>query len=329
MLVQNITLQKLSPEAETFSEFFKLPAEIKCRLTREEIVNEHFHSAYILKLADKVVGRFALYVNPSLQYVDQPAITIGSYACINDDYIAKQLLTNAEGLSKQLGYSYIIGPMNGSTWHSHRLSARSGGKKFCLDLENPEYYNEQFTKEGYESIGEYFSSKDETFVDKPTKLNDIYWNERGLVIRNIKMNNLKEELRRIAEFSNEAFSNNFLFTPIKVEHFVNKYIKHAPVLSAKHIWICEDNTGVLQSFFFGIPDFQNKNQLILKSAAIKKGSPFRGITTYMFRKMTRLAKQEGFTSIVHAFMHKSNISYTTSKNHGKVFKEYVLYGKQL
>jgi len=329
MLVQELATKRLQPEAKDFFEFFNLPTSLTADLTRDEIVNEHFHSAYVMKQKDRVVGRFALYVNPALKYAGQPTITIGSYACVNDSYIASQLLKRAEDLSSELGYNYIIGPMNGSTWQTHRFTYKSTGRKFCLDLSNPDYYNSQFSKGGYDIIGRYYSTMDKTFDDRPTSLTDAHWKSKGLTIRNIRMNELEIELERIATFSNDAFSDNFLFTPIATRHFVEKYIKLAGIMDPQHIWICEDRSGVMQAILFAIPDFQNSKQLVVKTGAVRKGSPCRGITTYIFRKITQTAKEAGYTSVVHAFMHEENLSFKTSKYHGHPVQEYLLYGKKI
>ena len=328
MLTQ-LQLQKIESHELYTGSFFKMPSILTGDLTEAEVLNEHFHSAYVLKTEAGVVGRFALYTNDALEHESTAALCVGSYACIDDDYVASILLNKIDLLSAELGYKTIIGPINGSTWAAHRFSCGQLNKKFFLDTANPDYYNDHFISAGYKVISNYVSNflVDGTIINN--KLNDSYWKSKGLRIRNIDLANLPKELYKIAVFSNKAFSKNFLFTPIKVDVFVEKYLKLSPILNPDYIYLAEDHVGEIHGISFSLPDPYKEQTMIIKSIAIKSDTPYRGIGIYLSRKTHNLALADGYTEIIHAFMHTKNTSLNASHKYGENYKAYKMYSKQL
>jgi len=147
------------------------------------------------------------------------------------------------------------------------------------------------------------------------------------------MDQFEDELLRIGELSNEAFSNNFLYTPITLEDFVSKYRQLKELIRPELVWLVEDRKGGrLQAFLFAIPDYLDPSgkTLIVKSMARRKTTSFKGIGSYIAGKATQLAKQMGFTKVIHAMMLKDNASVNVSEIYAnKSYKAYTLYGKKL
>ncbi len=333
MLVSTLKHIETKQGDSHFSKFINFVGNSHLVDLSERIKNQHFHSCHLLMRNNEAVGRYALYTNEQLQYQDHKVICIAAYACIEDDTIAEILLNQATNLCRDLGYTFIIGPMKGSTWNAHRFSTDSDRPYFFSDLHNPLYYNEQFLNNNFYPIAHYSSGIGELQKPSADTMGNLekYYEGKGAVIRNIDLENLKKELYKIAEFSNQAFANNFLFTPLNPDSFVQKYMQLRSLMNRDLIWLVENDKQELQSFIFAYPDFYSTKEkgLIIKSVAGKGDSPFRGITTFIFKKLLNQAYYSGYRKVIHAFIHNSNLSLTTSKKYPLKYKQYALYGKSL
>ena len=332
MLVETLKHITTYPGDENYSLFAKLP-ELLGQDADKEINNEYLHSCHIIMKDDFPVGRFAIYINEKLKFESEKAICIGAYHCVDDDYIAAQLLTEAISICRNMGYENIVGPMNGSTWNHYRFASESSAKSFFLDIDNPSYYNEQFKNNGFKVIAEYSSNIDQNLDYDESRLHEIgkYYEAKGVRVRNINLQDLETELYEIASFANLAFANNFLFTPIKEEVFVNEFLKLKQIMNPKFIWIVEDNQKEIHSIFFAINDILDAEgkTLIIKTIAVRKNSPFKGIATYQSRKLNQIASELGYEKIIHALMINHNLSLNASKKFGEHLKSYSLYGLKM
>lgn len=289
---------------------------------------------YVLQQGGTVVGRFAFYENPQLIYNEEKVCTIGSFECINDPQVSSHLLSHAIYLAKSKGYTFVIGPMEGSTWNNYRFSDHNEHPNFFMEPYHHDYYPELFKKFGFKPISNYISNLDTDLKfeeDKISKFEQLY-KQKGARFRNLDLSNLEMELLKIARFNNDAFSKNFLFTPITEDEFVAKYLPYRKFLNPELIWIVEDEKDEIQALSFSIKDYLNttNNSLIIKSLARRSNSPYRGIGSYLVHKTYQLAKEQGYQSIVHALMINDNASVSLSQKYdGTDYKSYSLYGYKL
>lgn len=291
-------------------------------------------ACYVLLEEKKALGRFAFYHNKNLSYQEKTAICLGSYQCDNDDEAASFLLNKAQEEAVNLGFNYIIGPMNGSTWENYRFNRQQSNESFLMDINLPIYYNDQFQKTGFEPISSYVSNIDNSLEHNLERLDKMqkYYQGKGAIIKPIDMSNLERDLYRIAVFCNIAFRKNFLFTPIRPEDFVEKYIKIRDYLDPDFVSIVENRYHQIEGLFFALPDpfASSEKTLIIKTIACRPHSTFRGISTYLVRKANQLAAQKGYKKIIHAFMKTDNLSQNASKNLATTLhQEYALYGLDL
>lgn len=332
MLIKRYRRQIVHPDSEAMSQFLEFNIE-GSNSVYTDVVNEHLHACCLMRDDNRVVGRFALYVNDQLEHQGQPAICIGAYVCSEEEEAVRHLLSWAIELSSELGFKYCIGPMNGSTWYQYRFSIGSSQPKFGMDICNPNFYNQQFVDAGFERISNYFSGIEKigTADIKEDKRLETHFRDKGLKTRSLNMEKLEDELFKIAEFSNEAFQNNFLFTPIEKSLFVQNYLKMASVMDSEFIQLTEDEKGQMCSLLFAIKDYKDKSgdTLVIKTIAAKRGFRYKGLSTYLVRKMTREAKKEGYKFVIHALMHESNMSLITSMKYATRISEYALYGRAI
>lgn len=337
--MSDLTIVRTFPGKDNYNLFEDLPKQIYDEssprfILGNEPVEVFLEGCYVLIKEGKAMGRFAFYENPDLRYENERACTIGSFESVNDQELSHYLLSFAVELAKEKGYHQIIGPMEGSTWNNYRFSNHNDFPNFFMEPYHHDYYPKMFEKFGFKSIANYISALDNDIKiedEKITKFESVF-KEKGARFRNLDISNLEDELYKIARFNNEAFSNNFLFTPIVEEDFVKKYLSYKKYFNPELIWIVEDENEKIQALSFSIKDYLNKQEdcLIIKSLARRKDSPYRGIGSYLVHKTYQLAKQQGYSSLIHALMIQENASVSISGNYtNKEFKSYSLYGYKL
>jgi len=295
------------------------------------LFNEHFLSAHYLKQGGNIVGRFALYENSLLRFKGDRALCIGYYACIDEDSVAETLLSWAEDMCIKKGYNQLIGPMDGSTWYDYRLSRGPEGGVFMMDINNPDYFNQQFVSSGFQKIATYYTSVDE-LMDK-YHLSDALKARiasKGLTIRCLDKANISDELGKIADFCNVAFAKNFLFTPIDRQKFVDKYLPLERLLDPKLILMAEDKDGVICSLIFMLRDVSDPaGTVIMKTVAGLPGHKYIGLTSYLAHMCANKLRVQGVDRIIYAFMHADNSSFATASKVGSAIKEYAIYAKHV
>ena len=330
MNFKQLSFQPTDPEFDLFQRF---PLEQKLSTHSEQLVNEHLLSCHLMLKGDQVLGRFALYVNQALKYKGFPAICIGAYACIVNEKVADHLLQWALNLCAELGYDYCLGPMNGSTWYPYRFSTQATVNPFAMDLVNPLYYNKQFKDAGFKSVAKYNSSVEKGKVSDHKSETDFeeHFNSKGIKVRNLDLENLEEELTKLGQFSNEAFQDNFLFTPIKIEKFISNYSRLKRYMDADFILIAENNKREICSMIFALKDPQDctDKTLIMKTIAARKDYKYRGLTTFLSLRLMDQARTKGYNRFIHALMHEGNSSLRTSLKSGTTINQYALYGKKI
>lgn len=297
-------------------------------------VRTFLEGCYLLVKDGRPVGRFAVYENPQLKYDDQVACCIGSYECVNDLEISQRLLSEAVKRAKELGYSYLLGPMEGSTWNNYRFSDHNDFPNFFMEPYHHAYYANQFKAFGFSVIGEYVSNIDEEVLvpNKDIDSFEEYYKARGAQFRFLRMDDLENDLRKIAHFSNDAFQHNFLFTPIDEEDFVKKYLSIKDYFDPALVMIVEDEHNEIEALSFSIKDYNESRgkSLIIKSLARRNDSKLRGIGAYLIQKTYQLARDNGYDNVIHAMMIKDNASKKISENyHGADYKSYSLFGLEI
>lgn len=294
-------------------------------------VDLHLEGCYVLLENEKAVGRFSLYENPDLTYKEKSAASIGSYECVDSFSISGTLINHAKELAKSKGYEYLIGPMEGSTWNNYRFSTKHESAPFFMEPYHHLYYNHQFLNAGFATIATYSSNKTEN-MNPDEGLIEAYSEKLAkekLTLRSLNLDNLQEDLERLADMTAKSFSENFLYTPIQADDFIRKNQKLKRFMDPRLTIIIEDEQKEIHAFLFAIKDHLDPSgeTLILKSMARKRDTPLKGVGLFFSHVMKQRAGQMGFKNIIHAFMHDENVSQSLSEKHGiKKFKSYSLYG---
>lgn len=236
--------------------------------------------------------------------------------------------------AKKQGAQILIEPMNGSTWDSYRFSVHHDHPNFFLEPYHHLYYNDHFSNNGFDIIARYFSSIETNLnFDNPAIAErEIELKKAGVTFRNINLQKYEEELENIFHFNAIAFRSNFLYTPITKNEFIKKYAKTQGLIDPEFVILAEDAERNLIGYFFCIIDFYNKKEksLIVKTAARHPDKNWSGTGHIIGRMICHRALQKQYQSIIHSFMYEEGTSSNMSKNFlGSIFKNYVLYGKEL
>ena len=331
---------QIQPSNPTQPEFTKLlqrlyPADSPRHRNGFDPVAQHLHGCYILKHEQQVVGRFALYDNPDLQLEGKPAAALGSYECTDDPEVARHLLEAAKTLARQLGKRHLIGPMEGSTWQAHRFSRHHRHEPFFSEPYHNLYYHRQFLANDFQELMRYRSALDVSprFDEVRFARLQRHFTNRGIELRPLKKEALNTELEAIGTLSIRAFRDNFLYTPISVGQFMEKYRPLVARLDANLIWLARDrSTDETVGFIFALPDLYDPTgrTLLIKTVARAEGFRLRGLGTYLTDLIYKIAPERGYDRIVHAFMRDDNDSIRISERlNGSDYKSYALYNCKL
>lgn len=260
---------------------------------------------------------------------------IGGFAAANEE-AAGSLLNAAGDFLREQNCTLAVGPMNGNTWRSYRFVDETGGRKpFLLEPRNPEAYAAWWRVAGFERLSSYTSSMmplDGSEAVPPALRDRI--TRSGVQIRAMDPESYDEELSTIYELSLRSFANNFLYTPLKWESFLNSYRKVQQHVDPQFVRIAERD-GVPCGFVFGIPDLEaaargERPALIVKTLAVDPRARSAGLGSLLIDEVNRIARDKGYIEAIHALQHETNTSLKiTCRYHSSVFRNYILFSKAL
>lgn len=273
---------------------------------------------------DILVGFLALYHNTSFpQY-----LIIGNFECINNVDAAQALFLDIRTKASELKCTTLIGPMNGSTWHSYRFSLYAQ-PPFFMELIHKDYYIDLWKKCGFEDMALYqtnFEDINESY-NQPNAINAL--TERGLTTRNFDKNQVEKDLNLLYNFCMDVFSQNVLFSPISYDEFQGLYLPFLHYLDETLIDFVFDREELV-GLFFAVKDHYNPKQVIVKTLARNPHPKYKGIANIMSAIFCTKAYQMGFKTMLHAYFHIDNNSAKVSTNYGgRHYQSHVLMHSQL
>ena len=249
---------------------------------------------------------------------------LGAFACESAEAGAK-LIREAIATLKGEGFGALLGPMDGNTWGKHRLVVESDGRPpFLMEPANPPHYVDAFEQSGLKIVSRWVSAVRPS--DIPPSGSKA---PEGIRLRNYDPAKAEDELRRIHKLSLQQFASNHFYAPIGEEEFLASYRPVLKAIDPELVLLAEDEAGELKAFLFALPNFSEGPQtktVILKTYA----SAVKGGGSMLANAFHERAKARGFTDVIHALMHETNLSAQHSdKTGGKVFRRYALWGGSL
>lgn len=328
------------PDSRCFDRFLQVPhtlydkATIKLQSLNDGINTDYLFACLVATHDNIPVGRCALYQNPHLLYEGKTCMTIGNYECSDAPGVSDALIAEAKRMAKENGAEMLIGPMNGSTWDAYRFCTNPGADVFFLEPYHQPFYAAQFEVAGFAPIAEYVSTIDRKLLhDAPAVVErDREFMAQGFRFRNIRLDQYEQELQLLYDFCCRSFAGNFLYTPVSREVFFSKYKAIKPFIIEEYVMIAEYPDGRIAGFVFCFPDHvqANEKRMVLKTLARDMVPETKGLGNVIGNRMTKLVKEKGFTSMIHALIHIDNRSKNLSAQYsGELLKTYALYAVTL
>ncbi|MCP4317895.1 MAG: hypothetical protein GY789_18200 [Hyphomicrobiales bacterium] len=238
----------------------------------------------------------------------------------------RELIARTSTMLKAEGFSALIAPMDGDTWHSYRaVSESDGSPAFLMEPESGPHDVAVLAERGFKPISGYVSMRVST-VDAITEQPH---NAADVEVINWDGQQAEDFFGEVYDFSVEGFARNAFYKPITRDEFLGLYMPYVAFLKKELIFFARKPGGQLVGFLFGIPDYTQGPQT--KTAILKTyASSQRGVGHLLADAFHRNALEVGFDTTIHALMHDDNISRERSRMHGAdVFRRYALYGRVL
>lgn len=264
-------------------------------------------------------------------YRDAPAFeekqtaALGSLRFATSDAGAA-LVNEAVSQLKSEDFEAVIGPMDGDTWRSYRSVTQSDGSPtFLMEPVSGEHDVASLEATGFTPISGYVSARVETEKAIRKKRSSRV----GIEILTWDGQSPEEFFGEVYDFSVAGFARNRFYKPITREEFLGMYTPYVPFLKRELILFARRANGDLAGFLFGIPNYAEGPQTkttILKTYA----SSVFGAGHLLADIFHRNALEQGYTTTIHALMHKDNIALQRSgKLGGEIFRRYSLFGRTL
>lgn len=282
-----------------------------------------------------VIGQTALWWRDTPVFEHENIGVVGGFAA-NDLTAARCLLNGAVNRLRQAGCQIAVGPMNGNTWRRHRFVVESGGRgAFLLEPRNPVELPGWWEMAGFSVLSRYSSSviSLDDMATLPPAI-QARLERSGVIVRKLDPSCYDDELRMIHRVSLKSFANNFLYTELEEEAFLEAYRKVREQVDPDLVRIAERD-GVACGFVFGIPDFEaqargEKPAVIVKTLAVDPSARCAGLGSLLVDELHRVGREKGYAEAIHALQHETNTSLKiTGRHHGEVFRRYALFSKRL
>lgn len=296
-------------------------------LQSNEAVDNNFDKGFFLYYKGTLAAAACVIKNPELRVHGGSGLCISHYECINNIDVSRSLLDAITDYCKRKDVSYLVAPMNGSTWNNYRFSVDIISDSYITESYHKEYYANHFEFNGFTTLAEYVSQKD-SLLSIP-KIPDIV--DKTILFRTLDPENYDAELSTIYEFCKNIFQNNYLYTDISLDAFLLKYKSMKNIINPQYVLIAEDN-GEMVGLLLAIHDFYsiNEKRLVVKTLGRKHGIRYAGVAHELSKRIIKIAQDNNYQSMIHAFMHRNNISKNVSRKFsGEMFRKYKLFYKSL
>ncbi len=290
-------------------------------------IADNLDTCFAVIEGDTTLCRAALFTGDGILVEDKKYATVGSFESEENPEAVRLMMEAISAKAKKLRFDGLIGPMNGSTWHSYRFNAEKY-QPFFTEFYHPEYYPKLWEEVGFKKFAGYFSSIAENVQAMPTPSWTV---PEGITVRTLRMNDYEEELVNIHRFCTEAFANNFLYSSISLAEFLKLYIPLKAVLDPEFVFIAEED-GEMVCLMLNVPDHYSKTEkrLITKTIARKAGKKYAGLGHQVSNMLFEKAKAHGYHTLIYAFVLDEGMARQLSKDFfGEVFREYNLYKLEL
>jgi len=283
----------------------------------------------------RLKARCSLWWNHAPSHPSHRLGVVGHYAAV-DAAAGRMILRHACGQLVSQGRTLTVGPMDGNTWRRYRLLIERGSEPtFFLEPDNPDDWPAHFIEEGFHTLASYSSALNTDLSQVNPRIGEIAsrLSKEGIRIR-AASSDLEQELPGIFAVSAASFANNFLYTPIAEDEFLEAYRKVLPYVRPELVLLAECQ-GRTIGFLFALPDLlqarrgQPVDTVIIKTVAVAPDKSSLGLGGLLVARAQQAARELGYRRAIHALMHESNVSRNISHRYAATIRRYALFAKPL
>jgi len=178
---------------------------------------------YLAERDGSFVGRIAAIIDENYIAFHRESVGFfGFFESIYDLEVARCLLDQVKGYLRGKGLNTVMGPVNPSTNYECGLLIEGfDSPPFFMMPYNPPYYQRLFEGCGLQKAKDLFANfivSDGSIPERISKISDrLKRKSPGLTVRPINLKRIEEEVGKIKEVYNEAWSNNWGFIPMTDE----------------------------------------------------------------------------------------------------------------
>jgi hypothetical protein len=323
------------------------------------------HSRLKLWLAlseGKVVGRIAGIINDNHnEFHNEKTGFFGFFECVNDKRVSGKLFDMAADFSRSEGMNVLRGPVNPSTNDECGLLIDSFDiPPVMLMPYNPVYYKDLITSYGFVKAKDLLAFdidryviKDEKMMQKLERVTSMIMKKENITYRNVNLKDFKNEVQKVREIYNDAWSRNWGFVPMTEEefNFIADHLKM--IVDPDFIQFAEQN-GKPIGFSLAVPDINlatkglngklfpfgifkflsNKkkiNRLRVIIMGVKKDYQKMGIDAGFYRDVIKAGDRKSYIGAEISWVLEDNAAMrqTAEKLGARVYKTYRIFDKVL
>lgn len=299
---------------------------VERNLARREFLSAQ--RAVVVLVDDRPVGRVVARLSPAL--ADErgaPIGMLGFFECGSDSAAARALFDDAIAWLRERDAGRIVGPMDGDTWHRYRVNAGPFDRApFPLEPWNPSHYTALWEGHGFVTL-ETYSSKwiaDVTALLPALEAGLMRARDRGVRIRQLRRDRLRDELALVHDLSSRIFADAFLYSPISRDEFLAMYAGMEPFLDPELVLFAETDSGEHVGFVFAYDD-PRRPAVHYKTIGVLAEWRRPGVAHALSHHVYSAALRRGRPQGNHALMRDDNRSQALDQGHGELFRRYVLY----
>lgn len=294
----------------------------------------------LARRGDRPVARLSYRIARGLRGAPETIGVVGHYEAAETEAGMTLLARAVEELGEALAgqdTARVVGPMDGTTWGRYRLALSTPAADqppFLTEPVNPPEYPAAFEAAGFRPVEHYLSRLVPSLdsLAERTREAEKHFVAQGYVLSPIEPARFDTLLDELFELSVVAFAENPYFSPITRTEFRDTYRPVRAFLDPDLVILARDAEDQLAGFVFAFPDLLDPagtpTRVIVKSLAVAPKARGGGIGSLLVHEVHRRAAAKGYSAAIHALMHEDNASQRLSKEDGKTFRRYALFGRE-
>lgn len=266
-----VSVEAIDPRSPKVREFLALPdriyfgdsryfapsrSKVLASLRRAEFDGRQ--QTFLAYDGSRPVARLAARIQRHL--VDEegrPYGLLGFFEAEDSPSAAAALFRQAIEWLHDRGAGPVVGPMDGDTWHNYRLNVGPyDARPFLMEPHNPAYYPGLWRQNGFQVLERYCSKRVEdleaVIAAMGPKLEAAQ--AAGYRFEPLQIKAYEAALERLYDLSCRIFADNFLYTEIPRNEFLDLYRPSRALIDPDLVTFVRAPNGEDAGFLFAFPD---------------------------------------------------------------------------